>query len=91
MGDQDGVIGELTTLLDTQARTFKESLSRIEVGSTPADCKEGLTVKTSPHILKVLGLVNGQGLFPVVEMEPASIVCCELLVRLRLQGGACSP
>ena len=60
------------------------------VGRSLADCKRGLPVETSPHVLKVLGLVIRHGLLhPVVEMmmeETISIACSKVLVRSRLQG-----
>ena len=90
MGDQESIVDVLKALLENQARTFEEKLSKIEASREETGrLQEGM--ETS--ILKVLGLVGVQSLLhPAVGMnESTSIVCYKLLVRSRLPGVAVSP
>ena len=90
--DQDDIFENVYTLLETQARGGEQRLS----WSTPvrerlADCHKSLSVETSTHIRNVLGLVSGQRLLPVVEVELPSMACCQRSVRWKSQQVAVSP
>ena len=90
MGDQESIVEVLKALLENQARTFEERLSKIEATREETGRLQEEGMETS--ILKVLGLVGVQSLLhPAVGMkESTSIVCYKLLVRSRLPGVAVS-